>query len=185
MVETRKQAAQSAMEAQMTTSERNASSKQNLELEQSIDNKMKEMRIGMMADLHKLFGNHHGICIGEGVTGEKNHPTQTPVIVIERGRGESNPWKQPNTLASVPGKKSERFHQLNWDQYTNLLRERFSPWGLEDPFSELLALRQNESMEQFYEEFIHLLNQIQLPDEYVLSLFKITYGWKLVNICSC
>ncbi|KAL4319444.1 hypothetical protein GQ457_18G018050 [Hibiscus cannabinus] len=64
------------------------------------------------------------------------------------------------------------FHQLNWDQYANLLRERFCPGGLEDPFSELLALKQNESVEQFYEEFIHLLNQVQLPDEYVLSMFK-------------
>ncbi|KAL4367918.1 hypothetical protein GQ457_05G016100 [Hibiscus cannabinus] len=53
------------------------------------------------------------------------------------------------------------FHQLNWDQYANLLRERFCPGGLEDPFSELLALKQNESVEQFYEEFIHLLNQPQ------------------------
>ncbi|KAL4326013.1 hypothetical protein GQ457_11G028360 [Hibiscus cannabinus] len=64
------------------------------------------------------------------------------------------------------------FHQLNWNQYVTLLRERFAHGGLEDPFSELLALRQTESVEQFYEEFIHLLNQVQLPDEYVLSMFK-------------
>ncbi|KAK8693864.1 hypothetical protein V6N13_071431 [Hibiscus sabdariffa] len=64
------------------------------------------------------------------------------------------------------------FHQLNWDQYLKFLKERFAPGGLEDPFSKLLALRQTESVEQFYEEFIHLLNQVQLPDEYVLSMFK-------------
>ncbi|GMI63403.1 hypothetical protein HRI_000009600 [Hibiscus trionum] len=69
-------------------------------------------------------------------------------------------------------KNQKDFYHLGWEQYVHLLRERFNPGGLDDSFSELLSLRQAESVEQFYEEFIHLLNQVQLPDEYVLCMLK-------------
>ncbi|KAL4377558.1 hypothetical protein GQ457_02G015650 [Hibiscus cannabinus] len=61
---------------------------------------------------------------------------------------------------------------MAWEDYLKLLRERFAPRGFSDPFSELLALKQSESVEQYYEEFINLLNQVQFLDNYVLSMFK-------------
>ncbi|KAL4387688.1 hypothetical protein GQ457_09G030390 [Hibiscus cannabinus] len=62
---------------------------------------------------------------------------------------------------------------IGWSDYLQLIKERFAPEGFEDPFAELVALRQMETtVDQFYEDFIQLLNQVQLPDEYVLSIFK-------------
>ncbi|KAL4297836.1 hypothetical protein GQ457_12G027660 [Hibiscus cannabinus] len=72
--------------------------------------------------------------------------------LITRGKGDLNQW--------------------DWNQYLSLLRERFAPGGFEDPFAELVALRQTDTVDQFYEEFIVLLNQVRLPDDYVLSIFK-------------
>ncbi|KAL4295662.1 hypothetical protein GQ457_12G011410 [Hibiscus cannabinus] len=69
--------------------------------------------------------------------------------------------------------KTQRYlNGMAWEDYLKLLRERFAPGGFSDLFSELLALKQSESVEQYYEEFINLLNQVQLPDNYVLSMFK-------------
>ncbi|KAL4347696.1 hypothetical protein GQ457_17G018840 [Hibiscus cannabinus] len=69
-------------------------------------------------------------------------------------------------------KSQGRSNPMQWNEYIGLMRERFAPAGFEDPFAELLALRQTDSVDQFYEEFIHLLNQVQVPDDYVLSMFK-------------
>ncbi|GMI67460.1 hypothetical protein HRI_000415300 [Hibiscus trionum] len=69
-------------------------------------------------------------------------------------------------------KNNTEMNQLSWDQYLTRMKERFAPGGFEDPFSELVGLRQTDSVERYYEDFIDLLNQVNLPDDYVLSLFK-------------
>ncbi|GMJ10211.1 hypothetical protein HRI_004690300 [Hibiscus trionum] len=69
-------------------------------------------------------------------------------------------------------RNQEDFANLGWSQYLRLIRERFCPGGFDDPFEDLLELRQQESVEKFYEEFVSLVNQVQLPDKYILSIFK-------------
>ncbi|GMJ02985.1 hypothetical protein HRI_003967700 [Hibiscus trionum] len=69
-------------------------------------------------------------------------------------------------------KNNSKMNQLSWSQYLSRMNERFAPRGFEYPFSELVGLRQTDSMERYYEDFIDLLNQVNLPDDYVLSLFK-------------
>ncbi|KAL4348377.1 hypothetical protein GQ457_17G003950 [Hibiscus cannabinus] len=63
-------------------------------------------------------------------------------------------------------------NQMKWNDYLTLMRERFAPGGFDDPFADLVGLNQTESVEQYYDDFIHLLNQVNLPEDYVLSLFK-------------
>ncbi|KAL4346612.1 hypothetical protein GQ457_17G009440 [Hibiscus cannabinus] len=72
----------------------------------------------------------------------------------------------------LAARNSTEFNQLTWGRYLQLLRDRFAPEGFEDPFAELVDLQQTESVDQFYEEFVVLLNQVRLPDDYVLSIFK-------------
>ncbi|GMI77769.1 hypothetical protein HRI_001446200 [Hibiscus trionum] len=62
--------------------------------------------------------------------------------------------------------------EMAWSEYVSLMRDRFVPGGFSDPFSELLALKQVDSVESYYEEFINLVNQVQLPEKYILSMFK-------------
>ncbi|KAL4385004.1 hypothetical protein GQ457_15G026090 [Hibiscus cannabinus] len=60
---------------------------------------------------------------------------------------------------------------LQWHQLA-ARNNRFAPEGFEDPFAELVDLQQTDSVDQFYEEFVVLLNQVRLLDDYVLSMFK-------------
>ncbi|GMI72124.1 hypothetical protein HRI_000881700 [Hibiscus trionum] len=69
-------------------------------------------------------------------------------------------------------KNQRGLHQVNWNEYLALIHGRFALEGFEDPFADLVALRQTESVHRYYEEFIQLLNQVELPDDYVLSMFK-------------
>ncbi|GMI97463.1 hypothetical protein HRI_003415600 [Hibiscus trionum] len=61
---------------------------------------------------------------------------------------------------------------LSWLEYLSLMRERFVLVGFNDPFTELLALRHVESVEAYYEESINPVNHVQLPEKYILSMFK-------------
>ncbi|KAL4384325.1 hypothetical protein GQ457_15G019630 [Hibiscus cannabinus] len=87
-------------------------------------------------------------------------------VVMLHLEGKSLQWHQ--FLAKSYG----NLNQMGWSEYLKQMRERFAPGGFEDPFSDLVALRQMEYVEKYYEDFIQLLNQVQLPDEYVLSMFK-------------
>ncbi|GMI89935.1 hypothetical protein HRI_002662800 [Hibiscus trionum] len=69
-------------------------------------------------------------------------------------------------------KNNSELNLLLWNQYLTRMKERFAPRGFEDPFSDLVGLWQTDSVEKYYEDFIDLLNQVNLPDDYVLSLFK-------------
>ncbi|KAL4301768.1 hypothetical protein GQ457_10G007190 [Hibiscus cannabinus] len=87
-------------------------------------------------------------------------------VVMLHLEGKALQWHQ------FLSKTQRDLNNMVWEDYLKLMRERFAPGGFSDPFSELLALKQSESVEQYYEEFINLLNQVQLPDNYVLSMFK-------------
>ncbi|KAL4303652.1 hypothetical protein GQ457_10G007350 [Hibiscus cannabinus] len=87
-------------------------------------------------------------------------------LVMLHLEGKALQWHQFAT------KNHGDLNQLRWNQYLGLLRDRFAPGGFDDPFADLVALRQTDTVEQFYEEFFILLNQVQIPDDYALSIFK-------------
>ncbi|KAL4341195.1 hypothetical protein GQ457_08G021940 [Hibiscus cannabinus] len=87
-------------------------------------------------------------------------------LVMLNLEGKALQWHQ------LAARNSAEFNQLSWGRYLQLLRDRFAPEGFEDPFAELVDLQQIDSVDQFYEEFVVLLNQVRLPDDYVLSMFK-------------
>ena len=60
---------------------------------------------------------------------------------------------------------------VDWNQYILEMRNRFSENEFTDPMLEIVSLKQNSSVEEFYEEFECLLNLLQLPDDYALSIF--------------
>ncbi|KAL4279714.1 hypothetical protein GQ457_03G015840 [Hibiscus cannabinus] len=115
--------------------------------------------------------------------------TQAPVLVVEdddvrvvQGSTQKHQAKVRVVMLHLEG-RALQWHQflcksrgnLNatcWNEYLSLLKDRFEPGGFNDPFAELVALRQVDSVEQFYDDFIHLVNQVELPEDYVLSMFK-------------
>ncbi|KAL4297809.1 hypothetical protein GQ457_12G002220 [Hibiscus cannabinus] len=68
---------------------------------------------------------------------------------------------------------------LHWDQYLRLMRDRFAPEGFEDPMAELVNLSQEGTVERYYEDFISLLNQLQLSEDYALSIFVSKLKWDI------
>ncbi|GMJ06810.1 hypothetical protein HRI_004350200 [Hibiscus trionum] len=49
-------------------------------------------------------------------------------------------------------------NSMAWTDYVQLLRERFALGGFDDPFSDLIELGQTDTIDKYYEDFIHLLN---------------------------
>lgn len=62
-------------------------------------------------------------------------------------------------------------HQLSWDIYARGLRERFRSDSFLDPMAELVTLKQSASVDQYHDGFLSLLNQLNLPEMYALSIF--------------
>ncbi|KAL4273089.1 hypothetical protein GQ457_13G021400 [Hibiscus cannabinus] len=87
-------------------------------------------------------------------------------IVMLHLEGKALEWHQFMTKAQGGST------QMQWRDYIGMMRDRFDPAGFADPFAELVELRQTDSVDQYYEDFIHLINQVQLPDDYALSMFK-------------
>ncbi|KAL4335063.1 hypothetical protein GQ457_07G010560 [Hibiscus cannabinus] len=148
---------------------------------------------GLVTEQAGILGSQPAV-VAEGkssrATEVQTQPTKTPVIVIADTEN-----RELKGFESVPDQakirvvmlhlegKALQWHQflaksngdlnrMSWNEYVKQMRERFAPGGFDDPFVELVALKQLETVEKFYEDFIHLLNQVQLPDDYVLSLFK-------------
>ncbi|KAL4312297.1 hypothetical protein GQ457_01G050670 [Hibiscus cannabinus] len=69
--------------------------------------------------------------------------------------------------------------RLSWESYLKSMKDRFAPEGLDDPMGELIALQQTASVDQYYAEFVSLLNQIQLSDEHALSIFIKNLKWEI------
>ncbi|KAG8489420.1 hypothetical protein CXB51_017837 [Gossypium anomalum] len=62
-------------------------------------------------------------------------------------------------------------HQLTWEVYAKGLKECFGSNSLIDPMAELVTLKQRGYIDQFHDEFLSLLNQLNLPETYALSIF--------------
>ena len=61
--------------------------------------------------------------------------------------------------------------KLQWSGYLDELRRRFGKSEFSDPMSELVSLRQTGTVEEYYEQFLSLLNALQLSPDYALSIF--------------
>ncbi|KAL4290945.1 hypothetical protein GQ457_14G002300 [Hibiscus cannabinus] len=68
---------------------------------------------------------------------------------------------------------------LNWENYIKLRKDRFAPNRLEDLMGELVTLKQTAYVDQYYAKFVSLLNQIQLFDDYALSIFIKNLKWEV------
>ena len=68
-------------------------------------------------------------------------------------------------------KKHGALSEVSWNQYITEMRSRFSDNELSDPMLELVSLKHSGVVEEFYEEFESLLNLLQLPEDYALSVF--------------
>lgn len=80
-------------------------------------------------------------------------------------------------MASVFAQRHGGIRQLSWNIYMRALQERFgSTWHL-DPMIELVALKQTGTVEQYYDNFVSLLNQLHLTEIYALRIF--VYNLKL------
>lgn len=60
---------------------------------------------------------------------------------------------------------------LEWSEYANALRERFGSSIFVKPMSELVTLKQLGTVEQYHEDFVSLLNQLNLSESYALCIF--------------
>ncbi|GMI80696.1 hypothetical protein HRI_001738900 [Hibiscus trionum] len=88
-------------------------------------------------------------------------------VVMLHLEGKALQWHQ------FLSKSHPDLNSMSWQNYVQLLRERFAPGGFDGPFSDLIELRQTDTVDKYYEDFIHLLNQIsKLPNAYTLSVFK-------------
>ena len=60
---------------------------------------------------------------------------------------------------------------VKWADYVTDMRARFHNTKFGDPMSEIVSLKQNNTIEEYYEEFEALLNLLQLTKEYSLGIF--------------
>ncbi|OMO52671.1 Retrotransposon gag protein [Corchorus olitorius] len=61
--------------------------------------------------------------------------------------------------------------QVHWNQYILGMRERFGCNQYRNPLSELIALKQIGSVDDYYDQFESLLNLLKLSDEDAMSFF--------------
>lgn len=63
------------------------------------------------------------------------------------------------------------------------LRERFGLSTFKDPMVELVTLKQKRTAENYHDMFLSLLNQLQMPKYYVLSIISVnTYNYSGPNL---
>lgn len=60
---------------------------------------------------------------------------------------------------------------LDWTCYVHSLKERFRSNIFRDTMAELVTLKQQGSVDHFYDQFVSLLTQLQLPESYAFSIF--------------
>ena len=60
---------------------------------------------------------------------------------------------------------------LQWSDYLAEMRSRFADTEFADPMSDLVSLKHSTIVEEYYEDFLHILNSLQLPIDYSLSIF--------------
>ena len=91
--------------------------------------------------------------------------TEKVQMVMIHLDGKALQWHQRYMKAKGPLK------EMQWSTYAVDMRARFNDNEFTDPMSELVSLRQTNSVEEYYEEFEALLNLLQLSDDYSLSIF--------------
>jgi len=60
---------------------------------------------------------------------------------------------------------------LSWVKYLAEMYDRFAPSEYEDPMADLVALKQTCTVDHFHDEFLSLLNFLDLWKPYALSIF--------------
>ena len=60
---------------------------------------------------------------------------------------------------------------IPWVAYLADLRKRFSDSEFSDPMADLVSLKQTNSVEDYYDQFLLLLTALQLTPDYALSIF--------------
>ena len=60
---------------------------------------------------------------------------------------------------------------LEWAPYLEEMRRRFGDTEFSDPMSDIVTLKQYGSVDNYYDEFLALLNSLQLSSDYGLSIF--------------
>ncbi|KAL4347798.1 hypothetical protein GQ457_17G006860 [Hibiscus cannabinus] len=68
---------------------------------------------------------------------------------------------------------------LTWQFYLKLMKDKFSPGCFEDPMGELVTFKQTSYVDQYYDDFVSLLNQMQLSPDYALSIFIKNLKWEI------
>ena len=69
-----------------------------------------------------------------------------------------------------------------WPTYIDEMRKRFGDTEFSDPMSDIVVLKQQGSVEEYYEAFLTLLNSLQLPPAYALSIFISNLRPEISNI---
>ena len=62
---------------------------------------------------------------------------------------------------------------MQWLPYIEEMRKRFGDMEFANPMSNIVTLKQSRSVENYYEEFLTLLNSLQLSPAYALRIFII------------
>ena len=60
---------------------------------------------------------------------------------------------------------------LKWPVYLADMRRRFADIEYHDPMSELVSLKHTTTIKDFYEDFLYILNSLQLSEDYAMSVF--------------
>ena len=68
-------------------------------------------------------------------------------------------------------KTQRALKDVEWQLYAKEMRSKFSDSEYANPIADLVSLKQVNTVEEYYEEFESLLNLLQLPDNYALSVF--------------
>ena len=68
-------------------------------------------------------------------------------------------------------KTQRSLKDVDWQFYAKEIRARFHDDEYVDLMSELATLKQTGLVEEYFEEFESILNLLQLPDDYALSIF--------------
>ena len=61
---------------------------------------------------------------------------------------------------------------FQWDFYLEEMHKRFEDIEFLDPMSNIVALKQLGTMDDYYDDFLSLLNSLQLSPKYAFSIFS-------------
>lgn len=67
--------------------------------------------------------------------------------------------------------KKGGFYMLELESYAQILKDKFGSQTFQDLMMDLMTLKNIGSVDQYHGYFISLLNQLHLPEPYVLNIF--------------